>query len=70
MTFADASAEDTTATFSATGTYVLRLTANDSEEEAYDELTVRVFNTNAPRGFLEAYWKLGDYLWSKYDERW
>ncbi|MCP3914993.1 MAG: hypothetical protein GY711_05520 [bacterium] len=44
VTFADASAEDTTATISAEpGTYVLRLTADDSEFVRFDELTVTLF---------------------------
>ena len=42
MTFADATIAATTATFSAAGTYVLRLTANDGELSGYDELTVTV----------------------------
>jgi VCBS repeat-containing protein len=33
---------DTTATFSASGTYVLRLTASDSSLQAYDEVTITV----------------------------
>ena len=41
-TFADATAEDTTATFSADGVYVLRLTVNDGEFASFDELTVTV----------------------------
>ena len=42
VTFGNPNAIDTTANFSTTGTYVLRLTANDSELQAYDELTVTV----------------------------
>ncbi|NIM60047.1 MAG: hypothetical protein GTO16_14085, partial [Candidatus Aminicenantes bacterium] len=42
VTFADSSAIDTTASFSITGTYVLRLTADDTELSAYDELNVTV----------------------------
>jgi hypothetical protein len=41
-TFADANAVDTSATFSAVGTYVLRLTADDSELSSSDEVTVIV----------------------------
>ncbi|WP_158544439.1 PKD domain-containing protein [Blastococcus sp. TBT05-19] len=41
-TFADASAASTTATFSAAGTYVLRLTADDGELTGTDDLTVDV----------------------------
>lgn len=39
-TFADDTAVDTTATFSVDGVYVLRLTANDTDQTAFDELTV------------------------------
>jgi hypothetical protein len=42
VTFANANAVDTTATFSAAGTYVLRLTANDGQLSASDEMTVVV----------------------------
>ncbi len=42
VTFANASAVDTTATFSAVGTYVLRLTANDGAQSASDDITITV----------------------------
>ena len=42
VTFGNPNAVDTTATFSAAGTYVLRLTANDSALTAQDEVTVTV----------------------------
>jgi hypothetical protein len=42
VTFADPSAVDTTASFSAAGTYVLRLTAHDGELVAGDEVEVTV----------------------------
>ncbi len=42
VTFANASAASTTASFSAAGTYVLRLTASDGSLQAFDELTVTV----------------------------
>ena len=42
VTFGNASAVDTTASFSAAGTYVLRLTANDSALQASDDLTITV----------------------------
>ncbi|MEO5710848.1 MAG: carbohydrate binding domain-containing protein [Nocardioidaceae bacterium] len=42
VTFADASKADTTATFSAVGTYVLRLTGNDSALASADDVTVTV----------------------------
>ena len=42
VTFGDDSIEDTTATFSTDGTYVLRLAADDGDLTAYDELTITV----------------------------
>jgi hypothetical protein len=42
VTFADASAVDTTASFSTHGTYVLRLTASDGELTGDDEITITV----------------------------
>jgi hypothetical protein len=47
VTFADARAVDTTATFSASGTYVLRLTADDGALTASDDVTVIVSTVNA-----------------------
>lgn len=47
VTFGDASAVDTTVTFSATGTYVLRLTAIDGNHTVYDEVTVTVVSGTA-----------------------
>jgi len=47
VTFADPNAVDTTASFSGTGTYVLRLTADDGEFVASDEVTIAV---NGPGG--------------------
>jgi hypothetical protein len=52
VTFADASSLDTTATFSVFGTYVLRLTANDGNGPAFDELTVVVNPVAPPAGSL------------------
>jgi RHS repeat-associated protein len=42
VTFANASAASTTATFSAAGTYVLRLTGDDSELSTTDDVTIVV----------------------------
>ncbi len=42
VTFANASAVDTTATFTAAGTYQIRLTADDSYDQAFDDLEVIV----------------------------
>ena len=46
VTFANANALNTTASFSAAGSYVLRLTASDSVLSAFDELTVTVSAAN------------------------
>jgi|GEM_PF-1270802 len=50
VTFGDASAAVTTASFSAAGIYVLRLTANDGQLQNYDEVTIAVnaSTTNGP----------------------
>jgi PKD repeat protein len=42
VTFGDAGEVDTTASFSEAGVYLLRLTANDDELEAFDEVTITV----------------------------
>jgi hypothetical protein len=42
VNFANASAVDTTASFSVAGEYVLRLTADDSELSAFDQVTITV----------------------------
>lgn len=44
VTFADATAPSTTASFSTDGTYVLRLTADDSAAQGWDEATVTVLS--------------------------
>jgi RHS repeat-associated protein len=48
VTFGDASAASTNAQFVADGTYVLRLTASDSQLAAYDDVTVVVVPANQP----------------------
>jgi hypothetical protein len=48
VTFAAANSVDTTAGFSAAGTYTLSLTANDSQLSATDTMTVTVTDPNAP----------------------
>ena len=45
MTFADAGAQDTTATFSDPGSYTLRLSANDSELVGSDDVVIQVRGT-------------------------
>jgi uncharacterized repeat protein (TIGR02543 family) len=47
VNFGDASATDTSATFTELGTYVLRLTANDGVGSNYDELTISVNETSS-----------------------
>ncbi|MFC2073561.1 LamG-like jellyroll fold domain-containing protein, partial [Campylobacterota bacterium] len=42
VTFSDSNAEDTTASFSEEGTYVLRLTADDTELQGYDDVEITV----------------------------
>jgi glucose/arabinose dehydrogenase len=46
VTFGDASSVDTTASFSAAGTYVLRLTADDGAFAPSDDVTVTVLSAN------------------------
>lgn len=48
VTFGDASQVNTTVTFPVEGIYVLRLTANDGELEAYDELKITYSTTGYP----------------------
>ena len=49
VNFGNASAVDTTASFSAAGVYVLRLTANDGQLSASDDVTITV-NSTPPDG--------------------
>ena len=44
ITIGNTSAVDTTATFTETGTYILRLTANDGFDTAHDEVTITVID--------------------------
>jgi fibro-slime domain-containing protein/RHS repeat-associated protein len=48
VTFADANAASTTATFSAPGSYILKLTANDTEFTVEDQLAITVYPENQP----------------------
>jgi hypothetical protein len=48
VVFGDASMEDTTASFSTAGTYILRLTAGDGELTNWDEVTITVHPGNQP----------------------
>ena len=50
VTFTDATAASTTATFSAAGSYVLRLTGNDGALTASDDVTVTVSDPAPPPG--------------------
>jgi hypothetical protein len=54
VTFANPSSVDTTASFSALGTYVLRLTASDSQLSNSDDVTITVQSTT-PTGFATIY---------------
>jgi hypothetical protein len=59
VTFANSASAVTTATFSTSGTYVLRLTASDSALTSFDDLTVTISETpppsTVPTGMV-AYW--------------
>jgi len=48
VTFGDRYAQDTTASFSTDGIYVLRLTADDGADTAYDEVTITVNPVGGP----------------------
>jgi hypothetical protein len=48
VTFDNANAVDTTASFSSAGTYGLRLTADDGELITFDDVTITVIDPNAP----------------------
>ena len=52
VTFGDPTQEDTTASFSLDGTYVLRLEANDSLLSTQDEMTVTVVAASAPPALI------------------
>ncbi len=66
VTFADASAASTTATFPAEGTYTLTLTANDGQTSSSDSLTVIV----QPAGSTDLYWPAPDTDESVADRGW
>ena len=53
VTFANPGSVDTTATFDASGSYVLRLSATDSELSSTDEVTVTVNDSAPPGGTLD-----------------
>src|SRR5262249_56247253 len=57
VTFGNANAVDTTASFSVSGSYVLRLTVNDSALQASDDISVTV----NPAGAFTAY---NDLAWA------
>ena len=50
VTFGNVNAVDTTASFTAAGTYNLRLTADDGEKTAYDDVTITVDPQGEPTG--------------------
>ena len=49
VAFGSASSETTSATFSATGTYVIRLTVDDGQLQDVDDVVVSVYEPGAPR---------------------
>ena len=55
VVFGDASAVDTTATFTQVGTYVLRLTADDSYAQTFDEVTITVSEAQSFAGWIFGY---------------
>ncbi|MCH7226945.1 M6 family metalloprotease domain-containing protein [Haloferula sp. A504] len=55
VTFADPGALHTTATFTAAGTYILRLTVDDGNGPAFDEVTIVVNPPTAFMGWAAAY---------------
>lgn len=59
VNFANTNAAATTATFSAAGTYVLRLTASDGQLTASDELSV-VISSTSQSADVTGLWKLDD----------
>jgi hypothetical protein len=59
VTFADSNAKNTTATFSVAGSYVLRLTANDSLLSSFDEIAITV-NTSDSGTNLTHHWKFDE----------
>jgi hypothetical protein len=50
--------ENPTVTFTVAGTYILRLTADDGEKDAYDTVKIRVYNPGDTG--IVAYWKLDE----------
>jgi hypothetical protein len=54
VTFADANSEDTTATFSEVGDYILQLLASDGALEATDTVSIQVVETGEPAITLDA----------------
>jgi hypothetical protein len=59
VTFANANALNTTASFSTNGTYVLRLTANDGAVSVSDDLVVTVWPSNQPLRVESVVWSAG-----------
>ena len=59
VTFGNANAVDTTASFSLAGSYVLRLTANDSALQASDDISVTVNAAGAFTAYNDLAWAGG-----------
>ncbi len=55
VTIADTSALNTTATFTAAGTYVLRLTVDDGNGQVFDEVTITVYDSQLFAGWISGY---------------
>jgi len=60
VTFGNASAASTSATFSVAGVYVLRLTASDGALSSSDDVQVTVSNGTSPPSTLKIQYKAGD----------
>lgn len=60
VNFTDPTAVDTTVTFSEAGTYVLRLTADDGTDQAFDELTITVSEQQNFTDWIDSFNGLGE----------
>ncbi|MEO0513828.1 MAG: kelch repeat-containing protein [Planctomycetota bacterium] len=72
VSFGDPAVANTNATFDTAGNYTLRLTVDDGELTAFDELTVSVSDAQAVDIILEAGLSddvtvIGDWAWSQFD---
>jgi hypothetical protein len=58
VTFADASAVDTTASFSLPGAYVFRFTADDSALPTFDDITITAYPTQVNTVWIQIVFKI------------